>query len=304
MKKGLLIVNAFLNSEAVRVTYDALLAGAARAGIEMELSVNSDYFVDMADGRVKCASPDVSARLADAGFILFWNKDVFLGRALERAGYRLFNSALGIEYCDNKALTFEMLEGIVRMPRTFKIPMTFETIGYTSYDFEKYLGDTLGYPYVIKECYGSYGGQVYLAGSQEEAHEILKRTNGRECLAQKFIETSRGRDLRAYVVGDRVVASMVRSNANDFRSNIENGGSGTGYDITKEQEEMAVAAVHKLGLDFAGVDILFGEDDEPLLCEVNSNAQFKGLKDATGVDVTDALFEYIKRSCNQIPYTL
>ena len=113
MKKGLLIVNAFLNSESVRVTYDALLAGAARAGIEMELSVNSDYFVDMADGRVKCASPGVSARLADAGFILFWNKDVFLGRALERAGYRLFNSALGIEYCDNKALTFEKLDGIV-----------------------------------------------------------------------------------------------------------------------------------------------------------------------------------------------
>jgi glutathione synthase/RimK-type ligase-like ATP-grasp enzyme len=56
---------------------------------------------------------------------------------------------------------------------------------------------------------------------------------------------------------------------------------------------MAVTAVHKLGLDFAGVDILFGKNEEPLLCEVNSNAQFTGLREATGTDVTVALFEHI-----------
>lgn len=305
MIKGILIVNAFLNTEAVRNTYDALLAGAKRAGIEMEMSVNSDYVVDMSDGKVRCVSPKAAAKLADAGFILFWNKDVFLGRALEREGHRLFNSASSIEYCDNKALTFERLEGVVRMPRTFKIPMTFETVGYTSVEFEGFLGDTFGYPYIIKECYGSYGGQVYLAGSSREACGILERIEGKECIAQEFIDTSRGRDLRAYVVGDRVVAAMVRSNADDFRSNIANGGRAVRYDITKEQEEMAVAAVHKLGLDFAGVDILFGRDDEPLLCEVNSNAQFKGLRDATGTDIADELFEYIKNNpCNRISDTL
>lgn len=305
MIKGLLIVNAFLNTEAVIATYDALLLGAKRAGLEMNRSVNADYFVDMADGKVKCSSPKVSEQLSEAGFILFWNKDVFLGRALEREGHRLFNSAASIEYCDNKALTFEKLEGVVRTPKTFKIPMTFETVGYTSFEFETFLGDNLGYPYVIKECYGSYGGQVYLAGSRTQAHDILKHIEGKECIAQEFIDTSRGRDIRAYVVGDRVVASMVRSNANDFRSNIANGGSAGRHEITKEQEKMAVTAVHKLGLDFAGVDILFGADDEPVLCEVNSNAQFRGLKEATGTDITDALFDYIKNtSCINISDTL
>ena len=57
---------------------------------------------------------------------------------------------------------------------------------------------------------------------------------------------------------------------------------------------MAVGAARKLGLDFAGVDILFGEGDAPILCEVNSNAQFRGLAEATGTDITDALFEHIK----------
>ncbi len=305
MIKGLLIVSAFLKTEVVRDTYDALLAGSKRAGIDMALSANSDYFVDMGDGKARCISSDTAMRLAGAEFVLFWNKDVFLGRALEREGHRLYNRASAVEYCDNKALTFEKLEGTIRIPKTYKIPMTFESVGYTSVEFERFLGDTLGYPYIIKECYGSYGGQVYLAGCREEACGVLKMIEGKDCIAQEFIDTSRGRDIRAYVVGDRVVASMVRSNANDFRSNIANGGSATGHKITEEQEKMAVNAVHKLGLDFAGVDILFGKNDEPVLCEVNSNAQFMGLRNATGIDITDALFEYIKNnSCNNISDTL
>ncbi len=291
--RGLLIVNGFLKTDAVNETYSSLIAGAKRAGIDMTLSVNSDYFVDLADQTVRCIDPKVRAMLDDSAFILFWNKDVFLGRALEREGHRLFNCADAIEYCDNKALTFEKLSGKVRVPRTYKIPMTFETVGYTTFGFEEFLGDTLGYPYVIKECYGSYGGQVYLAGDRDEAVRILDSLDGKECIAQEFIDTSRGRDLRAYVVGDRVVAAMVRSNADDFRSNIENGGCPSRYDITRQQEQMAVSATLKLGLDFAGVDILFGNNAEPILCEVNSNAQFRALLKATDIDITDALFEHI-----------
>ena len=289
--KGMLIVNAFLKTTQVNETYDMLLAGAKRAGIDMTLATNADFFTGLDDGLVK-ALPEHD--LSGVDFILFWNKDVFLGRALERMGYRLFNCADSIEACDNKALTFEMLEGICPMPPTIKVPMTFNTIGYDDLSFEEHIGKALGYPYVIKECLGSYGGQVYLADDSQKAREILRSIEGKDCIAQKYIESSRGRDLRAYVVGDRVVASMVRTNPSDFRSNIANGGTAVPYAITRKQEELAVAAVKGLGLDFAGVDILFGENDEPILCEVNSNAQFKGLLAATGTDITDSLFEYIK----------
>ena len=294
MKKGLLIVNAFLNTPQVNDTYTMLLAGAKRAGIDMTLATNSDFFVGLDDGLVR-ALPKYN--LQDNDFILFWNKDVFLGRALERMGHRLYNCADAIEACDNKALTFEMLQGICRMPRTVKIPMTFNTIGYDDFSFEDNIGKELGYPYVIKECLGSYGGQVYLAEDTNSARKILKNIEGKDCIAQEFIETSRGRDLRAYVVGNRVIASMIRKNADDFRSNISNGGSAVTHKITKEQEDMAVAAAKGLGLDFAGVDILFGKNDEPILCEVNSNAQFRGLLAATGIDITDALFAYITADC-------
>ena len=274
MKKGVLIINAFLDTPQVRETYDMLTEGAKRAGIDMAMATNADFFVELDSGLVKASSQN---SLEGVDFILFWNKDVFLGRALERMGYRLYNCADAIEACDNKALTFEMLEGICRMPRTIKVPMTFNTIGYDDLSFEDTIGKILGYPYVIKECLGSYGGQVYLAEKPEDARSILKKIEGKDALAQEFISSSRGRDIRAYVVGGRVAAAMERYNASDFRSNITNGGSAKSIRITKEQEELAVTATKGLGLDFAGVDILFGQNDEPILCEVNSNAQFRDI---------------------------
>lgn len=290
--KGILIVNAFLNTAQVNQTYDALLEGAKRSGTEMTLSTNADFFVDPGKGLIINRKSQCDP--VDADFILFWNKDTFLGRALERIGCRLFNPANAIEYCDNKALTFEMLEGICPVPRTIKIPMTFNTIGYPSCDFESDIGEILGYPYVIKECLGSYGGQVYLAKDSEGARKIIKDIEGKDCIAQEYIRESSGHDIRAYVIGDRVVAAMERYNADDFRSNIANGGTATACIVTPEQEYIAVSAVKKLGLDFAGVDILIGKGGRPLLCEVNSNAQFKGLTEATGIDITDALFEHIR----------
>jgi len=291
MMHAILIVNAFLDTPQVNSTYKSLLEGAHRAGIDMRLVTNANFLPGLDSGLVR-ASRDNDPK--DADFILFWNKDVFLGRALERMGYRLFNCADAIEACDNKALTFEMLQGICRMPGTIHIPQTFDTIGYNDLSFENHISDILGYPYVIKECLGSYGGQVYLATDRKSAHDILKKIEGKDCIAQEFISTSRGRDIRAYVVGDRVVASMMRQNANDFRSNIANGGTAEAYSVTKEQEKLAVDAAKGLGLDFAGVDILLGENGEAILCEVNSNAQFAALTAATGINVTDSIFSHIK----------
>lgn len=293
MIKGILTVNAFLDTPQVSKTYSLLMAGAKRAGIDMKFMTNAQFFVDLETGLVRTGEEDT---LKGADFVLFWNKDVFLGRALERMGLRLYNSADAIAVCDNKALTFERLEGVCRVPKTLKIPMTFDTVGYDDLSFEKSVGDTLGYPYVIKECLGSYGGQVYLANDSAQAQSILKKIEGKDCIAQEYIASSRGRDLRAYVVGDHVAASMIRCNPDDFRSNIANGGSAHKHDITDEEARMAVSAVKKLGLDFAGVDILFDKDEGPLLCEVNSNAQFSALLDVTSVNITDVLFEHIRNT--------
>lgn len=289
---GLLIVNSFLSSAQTDETYKWLMGSAKRHGLDMKLATNADFFAILDERRV-IPNP------GEQDFILFWNKDVALGANLEACGYRLFNPSEAIRLCDNKSFTTDALAGVVKMPKTFKVPMTFNTIGYTNSDFIDFLANELNFPFVIKECWGSYGGQVYLIHNKNEAIELFRQIDGTECIACEYISHSKGRDLRAYVVGDRVVAAMERRNDNDFRANITNGGTSHPYKITKEQEEMAITAAKALNLDFAGVDLLFLENDEPILCEVNSNAQFIGLHQATGIDITDDIFEHIIDVCKK-----
>ena len=87
---------------------------------------------------------------------------------------------------------------------------------------------------------------------------------------------------------------MLRFNPNDFRANITNGGQMFNYEPSEEEVEMAREVMEHLGLDFAGVDILFGEKG-PILCEVNSNAHFKNIYDCTGVNVAECIVEYIEK---------
>jgi RimK family alpha-L-glutamate ligase len=109
---------------------------------------------------------------------------------------------------------------------------------------------------------------------------------------QEFISESSGRDVRINMVGDKAVASMLRYNDNDFRANITNGGSMKKYTPTANEIRVAQTVMKALKLDFGGIDILFGKN-EPILCEVNSNAHFKNIYDCTGVNAAEKIFEYI-----------
>ena len=208
-------------------------------------------------------------------------------------GLRLFNSATAIENCDNKALTYIELKGIVKMPKTIIAPMTYRNIGYNNTDFVKNSINTLGLPVVIKECFGSFGQQVYLAESYEKAIDIVKNTN-EPLIFQEFIAESKGKDIRINMVGNNAVASMLRYNDNDFRANITNGGSMKNYTPTEKEIEIAQKVCKVLNLDFGGVDILFGKNG-PIVCEVNSNAHFKNIYDCTGVNVADYIGDYIEK---------
>ena len=155
------------------------------------------------------------------------------------------------------------------------------------------------YPIIVKECFGSFGQQVYMAKDYQELTGFVHSIGSKPMLFQEFIKTSKGRDIRLQVVGGQVVAAMYRYSENDdFRANISNGGKMRAYEPTKVQIDIAINCCKILGLDFAGVDILFGEEDEPIVCEVNSNAHFKNIYDCTGINVADSIMEYIvKRIC-------
>ena len=150
----------------------------------------------------------------------------------------------------------------------------------------------IGYPFIIKEAYGSFGEQVYLAQDLEAANKIIDQIGHKDFLMQEYISESKGKDLRINVVGNQAIVSMLRENNNDFRSNISNGGHGSLYSPKQDYIDLAVKASKTLGLDFAGVDVLFGKDG-PIICEVNSNPQFASTLKATGINLAEYIANYI-----------
>ncbi len=288
MKTGWLVVNHFLATNKFTEHYNWLKKAADKVHIELSLKTGAQLLNETG---LSLLAPEP---LPD--FVLFWDKDIRLATALENMGLRLFNNARAIGLCDDKSMTHLSLAGSIPMPKTICAPMTYQNIGYNDLSFVKKATDVLGLPMVIKECFGSFGGQVYLANTLKEATERIASLAGTPFIMQEFIRSSFGRDIRLQVVGDRVVAAMLRYNdAGDFRANITAGGKMKPYIPTEAQTKIAVLACQKLGLDFAGVDLLFGENDEPVLCEINSNAHFKNLYDCTGVNVAESILCYIAK---------
>ena len=280
---GILVVNKFLSTEKFRDIYTRLNNAFSEREVTLSLCANSDLIAPLGEKLPFPAKPD---------FVLFWDKDVSLARQMESEGIPVFNSASAIEICDDKAKTHLTLLGLP-MPKTILSPMTFPNIGFTDTDFLNNVAKELGFPVVVKEAFGSFGAQVYLANNFSELLEITKAHEKTPLIFQELIKESFGRDVRMNVVGHKFRAAMLReSRDGDFRSNVTLGGSGTSYSPTEAEIELAEEASRRLGLDFAGIDILFGKDG-PLLCEVNSNAHFKSTYDCTGVDLASLIAEHI-----------
>lgn len=285
MPKGLMVVNAFLKTSKFDDIYLTLLEAAKAYCLELDVKTNAEVCCELCRG--------IFAR-ERYQFVLFWDKDTQLALQLEQLGLRLFNSAESIRRCDDKGLTYLSLQGQdIPMPETVIAPKTFPNIGYTVLGFVDQIGEQMGFPLVVKECFGSFGQQVYLMNTPAELREKVESLAGIPMLFQKPVTESFGRDVRLNVVGDQVVASILRrSTDGDFRSNLSRGGSMETYAPTAAERELALRAVKLLGLDFAGVDVLFGRDG-PILCEVNSNAHFKTTLQCTGVNMAEKIMAYI-----------
>jgi RimK family alpha-L-glutamate ligase len=285
MPHGLLVVNAFLKLPKFDALYQALLASAQKYGVRLSLTTNAKLAVTI-------DSPEFVRECPD--FVVYWDKDIRIAQLLEQRSIPVFNPANAIALCDDKSLTYLALKRIgVPMPRTIILPKTFPNVGYTNTDFLDAVAESFGFPLVLKESFGSFGQQVYLLHDLQTLREKVLSLAGTPMIVQQMVTSSYGRDIRINIVGDQIVASILRESRNgDFRSNLTLGGGMTAYTPTDAQAQLALTAVRELGLTFAGVDVLFGEDG-PLICEVNSNAHFKTTLDCTGVNMADKIFEEI-----------
>ncbi len=224
---------------------------------------------------------------------VYFDKDVITGLRLEALGVRLYNNIGSIELCDDKRRTVELLRRDLCVPETVSSPLLFSDNPEFRKTFAERVGKRLEYPLVAKLAFGSLGQQVKLIQNQEELLLCCEEWKEKPHLFQKYVESSKGKDLRIYVVGGQAVAAMERHNPTDFRSNIGAGGHGTKIEPSKKFEQAAIDACRLLGLDFGGVDLLYGKDGEPIICEVNSNALFNELNAVCGVKIEKHIAELV-----------
>lgn len=152
-----------------------------------------------------------------------------------------------------------------------------------------------GVPVIIKLIEGTQGVGVILAEKIETATSIIEllQSQKQNILIQKFVSESKGRDIRAIVVGDQVVAAMRRvAQGQEFRSNVHRGGKTEKVELPHEYVDAALRATQIMGLRVAGVDILEGKDG-PQIMEVNSSPGLEGIEVCTGLDVAGSIIDYI-----------
>ena len=176
------------------------------------------------------------------------------------------------------------------------IPTTsFANSSYETKDLIKLVG---GAPLVVKLLEGTKGVGVVLAEKSKSAESVINafRSLKADILVQHYIEESRGQDIRCFVVGDQVVASMQRqAEEGEFRANIHLGATGKVVEITKQEREMAIKAAKIIGLEVAGVDMVRSKEG-PKILEINSSPGLEGIEAATGVDVAGKMIEFMEKN--------
>jgi ribosomal protein S6--L-glutamate ligase len=211
-------------------------------------------------------------------------------RQLEQMDVFCSNSAVGIANSRDKLRCLQMLS-------------KHADVGIPATEFVRREQDILpaiervgGVPVVIKLLEGTQGIGVILAESLKVAESVIETLHSanQNVLIQKFVAESRGKDIRAFVVGDRVVAAARRTaQAGEFRSNIHRGGKAEAVQLDSQYEAAAVKAAQVVGLRVAGVDLLEGKDG-PAVMEVNSTPGLQGIETATGIDVAGAIIDYVR----------
>lgn len=282
--KGIIIINSFekQNHQAERLKVEF-----EKKGVEIEIISEGWKLATLETYKI-------DACLLGVDFAVFLDKNKYLSDALEKNGVKIFNKHQAIRVCDDKGETCLALSGHgIKMPRTVFAPLCYNADSEIDSSFAEYVVNKLKLPVIVKESYGSLGKGVYKADTPEQLLCIMQKLKLKPHIYQEYLGKKVGVDVRVILIGKKVVCAMQRKNLNDFRSNLSCGGSGEKIELSKEFIEVAEKTAEILDLDYCGVDLLYGDDDSPYVCEVNSNAFFKGIENVTGINVAEKYALYI-----------
>lgn len=285
--KGIIVINPFLiPAESVHFA-NRLKQEFDKKGVQV--NIVTDLF-----SKTSLNETHLNYPLDKVDFCIYLDKDKYQSQILEKSGIRLFNSHNSIRVCDDKAETYIALANSgVKMPKTIFGALCYNVNAKIEQSWIDNIISELGLPLIVKESYGSMGKGVYLADTKRELLEILQTVKCKPHIFQKYIAGQKGVDVRVIVIGGKVQCAIKRENVNDFRSNVAQGGKAMPIDLLDSFIKTAEKCAEVLGLDYCGVDLLFDENGQPVVCEVNSNAFIGGVEGATGFNVANAYAEHV-----------
>ena len=285
---GIIITNQDIGHNAYKIK--RFTEEGKKLGISLSHYINNGSLAVIKDN-------NLVINLPKADFVIYLDKDIYLARILERAGFRLFNNADFIKMCDDKMLTnIACSNRGINMPKTIAGPLFYSNeIKEENLRFLDSVEKELGYPLVFKKVYGSLGTGVFLVHNKEELVSLYKENCRQPLQFQEYIASSFGKSLRVLIIDKKIIGAFQRYNEVDFRSNYGNTASSKEYPLTGKYLKLAEKIASEFEIEYAGIDLLFGENDEPLLCEINSNAFFEEFEKVTHINVAKLFMEMVNR---------
>jgi ribosomal protein S6--L-glutamate ligase len=269
-----------LRQAALQKKYNVKVLNTLKFAIDLEEGAPDLYYRQKSLSHYDAVLPRIGASITYYGTAVV--------RQFEEMGVFCANTSNGITNSRDKLRSLQILSRHhIGIPRT--------TFVSDKKDVLPAIERVGGAPVVIKLIEGTQGIGVLLADTVKAAESIIEllQSQKQNVLIQKFVAESRGKDIRAFVVGDRVVAAMRRvAQGQEFRSNVHRGGVAEAVDLSDEYRETAVRAAQILGLRIAGVDMLESSQGAQIM-EVNSSPGLEGIEKCTGLDIAGAVVEYI-----------
>ena len=211
-------------------------------------------------------------------------------RHFERMDIPVINSSDAIDNVKDKLYTHQILaQSNLDIPNTMLLKHPIDI------DF---VDKNIGFPVIVKKISGSYGRGVFLAETKKQLRQLVTMAElskkSYDIIIQEFVKDTWGKDLRVFVVNNKVVGCMMRQSTDeDFRANITRGGEGFPYEVNEQIEWLSSESSKALDLDIAGVDLLF-DNGGYKICEVNSNPGFEGMENFTKKNIAGEIVSFIK----------
>ncbi|MFZ9595953.1 MAG: ATP-grasp domain-containing protein [Bdellovibrionia bacterium] len=272
-----------------------LKAEARKLKIDCDLinPVECQLIIDGAESRIlsraralpsyNAVLPRIGASITDYGLAVV--------KHFEMLGTCLINSSQAIAESRNKMRSLQVLT-----QAGLQVPSTVLT--RSTHGLRASIEAVKGFPIVLKILQGTQGVGVMLVHTPISMGSVLDtlRTLDQDVIIQQFLVEGAGRDYRAFVVGDEVIATMMRTAPKgEFRSNIHRGGEGNCIELPESYHQAAIRAVRALGLQIAGVDLMESHQG-PMIIEVNSSPGFEGIEKTTGINVAQAIMKHIRKT--------